>query len=54
MSKPIDLSETARTDATESVEQERDVVGDQPDTGGLVPPDHAQAAPLADEGSASG
>lgn len=49
MSNPIDLGETARTDSAASVEQERDAVGDQPDTGGLVPPDHAQAAPAPDE-----
>ncbi len=53
MSEPINLSETARTDAADSVDQERDAVGDQPDTGDLVPPDHAQAAPLPDEGSPS-
>lgn len=29
----------------ESVAREREAVGDQPDTGGLVPPDHAQSAP---------
>jgi hypothetical protein len=36
------LAQTAAESPEESVERERDVVGDQPDTGGLVPEDDAQ------------
>lgn len=39
------LADVAREDADESVAREREAVGDQPDTGGLVPPDNAQSTP---------
>ena len=41
------LADVAREDPAESVAREREAVGDQPDTGGLVPPDDAQSAPPA-------
>lgn len=43
--RPLSLAAVAGEDPEESVAQERDVVGDQPDTGGLVPPDSAQTSP---------
>ena len=42
------LAATASESPEESVQHEREAVGDQPDTGGLVPPDDAQSAPEAD------
>lgn len=36
------LAEVAAEPAEQSVRREREVVGDRPDTGGLVPPDDAQ------------
>ena len=39
------MSEVASEPAAESVEREREVVGDQPDVGGLVPADNAQSEP---------
>ena len=39
------LADVAREDPRESVAREREVVGDQPDDGDLVPPDDAQSAP---------
>ena len=50
MSSPLDptaLASTAGRSAEESVQDERDAVGDQPDTGDLVPQDDAQSAPPA-------
>ena len=43
--KKTSLADTAREAPEESVEHERDVVGDQPDTGPLVTPDASQSAP---------
>lgn len=49
MTEPIHLGETADKSIDESVQEERDVVGDAPDTGGLVPPvSGAQAGSPAD------
>ena len=42
---PQGLAATAAKSTEESVREEREAVGDQPDTGGLVPPDDAQSAP---------
>ena len=42
------LADTASETPEESIRREREAVGDQPDTGGLVTPDHAQSAPAAD------
>ena len=39
------LAETAAEPPEESVAHEREVLGDHPDTGPLVPPDDAQSAP---------
>jgi hypothetical protein len=39
------MAEVASEPAAESVDRERDVVGDQPDLGGLVPGDNAQSEP---------
>lgn len=39
------LADVAAEDPAESVARERESVGDQPDVGGLVPPDDAQSAP---------
>jgi hypothetical protein len=39
------LADVAAEDSAESVAHEKEAVGDQPDTGGLVPPDSAQTAP---------
>lgn len=36
------LTEPATEEPEDSMERERDAVGDGPDTGGLTPPDHAQ------------
>lgn len=41
------LAATASESIDESVQQEREAVGDQPDTGDLVPQDDAQSAPPA-------
>jgi len=46
--EPTGLADTAAESIEESVRQEREVVGQQPDTGDLVPPDDAQSAPPAD------
>jgi hypothetical protein len=43
------LAQTASEPPEESIRREREVVGDQPDTGDLVTPDHAQSAPPADQ-----
>jgi hypothetical protein len=43
--EPTGLAATASKSTAESVQEERDAVGDHPDTGGLVPPDDAQSAP---------
>jgi hypothetical protein len=39
------LASTASETPEESVQREREAVGDHPDTGGLVPHDDAQSAP---------
>lgn len=36
------LTEPATEEPEDSIERERDAVGDGPDTGGHTPPDHAQ------------
>ena len=41
------LADVAREDPEESIAREREAVGDEPDEGGLVPPDDAQSAPPA-------
>ena len=41
------LAETASESPEESIRREREAVGDQPDTDGLVTPDHSQSAPAA-------
>lgn len=46
--EPTGLAATASESVEESVRKERDAVGDQPDTGDLVPPDDAQSAPPGD------
>ena len=43
------LADTAGESPAESIRREREALGDQPDTGGLVSPDHSQAAPAQDE-----
>jgi hypothetical protein len=43
--EPDGLAATASKSIKESVEEERAVVGDSADEGGLVPPDDAQSAP---------
>lgn len=43
------LAQTASESPAESVRREREAVGDQPDTGDLVTPDHSQSTPAADE-----
>ncbi len=43
--RPLSLADVAAEDPAESVAREREAVGDQPDTGGLVPPDSSQTAP---------
>ena len=45
---PRSLADTASESPEESIRREREVVGDQPDTGDLVTPDHAQSAPDPD------
>ena len=45
---PRSLADTASESPEESIRREREAVGDQPDTGGLVTPDHAQSAPAPD------
>lgn len=42
---PTGLAATASASTEQSLEQERDAVGDHPDTGDLVPGDDAQSAP---------
>jgi hypothetical protein len=42
---PRSVTEVAGETPEESVRQEREVVGDQPDVGDLVPPDDAQSSP---------
>jgi len=42
------LAATASKSARESIDEEREAVGDHPDTGGLVPQDDAQSAPPAE------
>lgn len=39
---PRSVTEVAQETPEESVAEEREAVGDQPDEGGLVPPDDAQ------------
>lgn len=46
-SEPTGLTATASKSVEESVQQEREVVGDQPDTGDLVSQDDAQSTPSA-------
>jgi hypothetical protein len=43
--EPSKLAQTAAEDPAVSVENERAVIGDQPDTGELVSPDRSQSAP---------
>jgi hypothetical protein len=43
------LAQTASESRQESIRREREVVGDQPDTGDLVTPDHSQSAPAPDQ-----
>ncbi len=48
MNRPLDptkLAETASKSLEESLEDERNAVGDHPDVGGVVPTDDAQSAP---------
>ena len=45
--EPSGLAATAAQSGEESVREEREVVGDQPDTGDLVPQDDSQSAPPA-------
>lgn len=40
--QPTSMADVAAEAPEQSVAHEREVVGDQPDTGGLVPPDQAQ------------
>jgi hypothetical protein len=42
---PRSVTEVAQETPEESVAGEREAVGDQPDVGGLVPPDDSQSAP---------
>ncbi len=42
------LAQTASESPQESIRREREAVGDQPDTGDLVTPDHSQSAPAPD------
>lgn len=42
---PRTLTDVAEESADESVDGERDAVGDQPDAGDLVQDDHSQSAP---------
>ena len=42
--EPTGLAAVAGQSIEESVAEEREAVGDQPDTGDLVPPDDAQSA----------
>jgi len=46
--EPTGLADTAGESIEESVHQEREVVGEHPDTGDLVPPDDAQSSPPSD------
>lgn len=39
------LADVTGEDPSESVAREREAVGDQPNTGGLVPPEGTQSAP---------
>jgi hypothetical protein len=43
------LAQTASESQEESIRREREAVGDRPDTGDVVTPDHSQSAPAADE-----
>lgn len=43
--RPTSLASAAAETPEESVAREREAVGDQPDTGPLVPTDDAQSAP---------
>ncbi len=43
--EPMGLGATASRSIEESVADEREAVGDQPDTGDLVPSDDAQSVP---------
>jgi hypothetical protein len=43
--EPDGLAATASKSIEQSVQEERQAVGDSPDDGDLVPPDHAQSAP---------
>jgi len=45
MDKKIDLSATAAASPEQSVREEREAVGEHPDTGPLVSEDHSQRAP---------
>ena len=42
------LADTAAEPPEESVRREREIVGDEPDTGPLVTPDASQSAPAGD------
>jgi hypothetical protein len=42
------LAQTASESPDESIRREREIVGDEPDTGDLVTPDSAQSAPAPD------
>ena len=48
-SPALSLAATASESPEESVRREREAVGDSPDVGGLVTPDHAQSAPAGAE-----
>ena len=51
MNRPIEpsgLAETASKSTEQSVREEREAVGDHPDEGDLVTPDHAQSAPSSE------
>lgn len=50
MTGPVSLDATADDSIEESVQHEREAMGDLPDTGGLVPSDDAQSAPPPDQG----
>jgi len=46
--RELSMADVAREDPEESVQHEQEVLGDQPDTGDLVTPDHSQSAPVPD------
>ena len=48
MTEPTGLAATASKSIEESVQDEREVVGEHPDAGDLVSPDAAQSAPAAE------